>query len=48
MAYFIGVVMGIAACIWIKNGAGNFYFQYGIYGVSILIGEKATIRIAEK
>lgn len=43
LAYFIGVVMGIAACIWIKNGAGNFYFQYGIYGVSILIGAGGSI-----
>lgn len=37
-AYLIGVVQGLAACIWIYFGHGQFYTSYEIYPVALLLG----------
>ncbi|XP_044764974.1 major facilitator superfamily domain-containing protein 12-like [Coccinella septempunctata] len=43
LAYIVGVVMGVAACLWIQFDAGPFYFYYGIYGVAVLIGAGGSV-----
>lgn len=38
MAYSIGAVLGIAACIWARFGNGDLYITYIIYVVAVLFG----------
>lgn len=40
-SYFIGVILGLSACLWIRLGNGNIYVTYGIYLVSMLLGKIA-------
>lgn len=39
VAYSIGALLAICACIWIQFGTGDLYIKYQIYVVSILLGK---------
>uniref|UniRef100_A0A6M2DN77 Putative na+/melibiose symporter n=1 Tax=Xenopsylla cheopis TaxID=163159 RepID=A0A6M2DN77_XENCH len=43
MAYSIGAVLGIAACIWARFGNGDLYITYIIYVVAVLFGCAGSI-----
>jgi hypothetical protein len=39
LAFLIGGVLGVAACVWIHFGWGVDYTKYEIYLVATLLGE---------
>lgn len=43
LAYLLGFLFGSLACLWIKLGQGDYYNNYGIYGVAVLIGMSGSI-----
>ncbi|KAG5894370.1 Major facilitator superfamily domain-containing protein 12 [Gonioctena quinquepunctata] len=43
LIYSLGALLGVAACIWIKFGAGSLYVAYYIYLVALLIGSAGSI-----
>ncbi|XP_026463036.1 major facilitator superfamily domain-containing protein 12-like [Ctenocephalides felis] len=43
LAYGIGAVLGISACIWARFGNGEFYITYLIYVVAVLFGAAGSI-----
>jgi len=42
VAYSIGVLFAICACIWIQFGNGDIYIKYEIYVVAVLLGNSHT------
>ncbi|XP_012251530.2 major facilitator superfamily domain-containing protein 12-like [Athalia rosae] len=45
IAYAIGVILGIGACLWIRLGSGETYVTYEIYPVSMLLGTGGSIML---
>ncbi|XP_011167383.2 major facilitator superfamily domain-containing protein 12 [Solenopsis invicta] len=45
VAYSIGALLAICACIWIQFGTGDLYIKYQIYVVSILLGSAGAIML---
>nr|XP_023021993.1 major facilitator superfamily domain-containing protein 12-like [Leptinotarsa decemlineata] len=43
LTYFLGALLGVVACIWIKFGQGSYYVDYYIYVVALLIGSAGSI-----
>lgn len=43
IAYSIGVILGVCACIWIWFGKGDTFIYYEIYPVALLLGNKLKI-----
>lgn len=39
IAYSIGALIAICACIWIQFGNGDAYIKYEIYPVSVMLGK---------
>ncbi|XP_015108557.1 major facilitator superfamily domain-containing protein 12 [Diachasma alloeum] len=44
-AYLIGVIQGLAACVWIYLGHGKFYTNYAIYPVALLLGGGGSVML---
>ncbi|XP_011300736.1 major facilitator superfamily domain-containing protein 12 [Fopius arisanus] len=44
-AYLIGAIQGVAACIWIYFGHGDFYSHYAIYPVALLLGGGGSVML---
>lgn len=45
LAYLLGAVFGILACLWIKLGQGDAYTKYEIYGVAVLLGAGSSVMV---
>ncbi|KYM85340.1 putative MFS-type transporter C19orf28 [Atta colombica] len=45
VAYSIGALLAICACIWIQFGNGDIYVKYQIYVVAILLGSAGAIML---
>ncbi|KAF5305314.1 hypothetical protein FQR65_LT07739 [Abscondita terminalis] len=43
MAYIIGTILGLIACIWVKIRTGPVYVEYEIYIVAVLFGAGGSI-----
>lgn len=45
VAYSIGALLAICACVWIQLGNGNMYIKYQIYAVAVLLGSAGAIML---
>ncbi|XP_021931494.1 major facilitator superfamily domain-containing protein 12-like isoform X2 [Zootermopsis nevadensis] len=45
LAFLVGGILGISACVWIHFGSGVFYTKYGIYLVAILLGAGSSVML---
>ncbi|XP_068993663.1 major facilitator superfamily domain-containing protein 12 [Neodiprion pinetum] len=45
VSYFIGVMLGLTACVWIRLGNGKMYTTYEIYPVSMLLGASGSVML---